>query len=846
MVDFKKKLGKKEPEKKTDPIEIYKNLDRSSITGPLRPGQEKILSTWYQSHVNDKDLIIKLHTGEGKTLIGLLILLSKLNNGLGPALYVCPNVYLVQQACAEAAKFGIPFCVIGDDGVPAEFLDGQRILITHIQKLFNGKSIFGIGNNYTPIKNIILDDSHACIDAIKSSFTITLKRGSNKAYEKFTALFDEDVNKQGEGRWLEIKDGDNDSIMPIPYWAWIERKDEVLSILNEFKELDEVKFVWPIIRDRIADCQAFITGSQIEISPYFVPLHEFNSFNKAEQRILMSATTQDDSFFIKGLGFDVDAIRNPLTNGGSLWSGEKMILLPYLINEEFTRTRIINAVAPPNDSRKVGFVSLVPSFQKSDHYRDLGAKVASTKSIFEDVKLLKSGSARETLVIANRYDGIDLPDDACRLLIIDSLPISTSLLDRYEEMCRVNSELINIKVAQKIEQGLGRSVRGEKDFSVILLIGPDLVKFVRTSRTSKLFSTQTRKQIEIGLEISDEASKEFDENNMMKVVNDLIKQCLSRDEGWKEFYIEEMNKIKTDPPKENLYHILKLERDAEFAFYMKRPDKACEIMQKIVDNFSDNDQREERGWYLQQLARYKYFVSKTDSAKLQESAFSNNTSLMKPLNGIAYKKMEYISGERLKRIKDWFKQYVSYEEVSLAVQNILDNFSFGQPAEVFERALDELGKMLGFVCQRPDQTIGKGPDNLWGGVMDKFILFECKSEVKAERESITKHEAGQMNSHCGWFKKEYGDEVQVTNIMVIDTKDLSYYGDFTHPVVIMRKGMLNKFKRNIKSYILEFHKYSIHELDDDTIQGFLMHHQLLPDNMVSYTEKFKHLSSNPR
>jgi hypothetical protein len=159
---------------------------------------------------------------------------------------------------------------------------------------------------------------------------------------------------------------------------------------------------------------------------------------------------------------------------------------------------------------------------------------------------------------------------------------------------------------------------------------------------------------------------------------------------------------------------LKLERDAENEFYKGRVEDACRIMQNIVDSLSSNNLREERGWYLQQLARYKYAISKTESAKLQESAFSCNTSLMKPKKGVVYKKMEYISGERLKRIKEWFQRSESYEEVILSVNSILDNLSFGQPADLFERALDDLGEMLGFVCQRPDKSIGKGPDNLWG------------------------------------------------------------------------------------------------------------------------------------
>lgn len=79
MIDFKKKMSKEKSSKKIDPIEIYDNLDRTSVAGPLRNTQIEILEKWYKERKDDKDLIIKLHTGEGKTLIGLLILQSKIN-----------------------------------------------------------------------------------------------------------------------------------------------------------------------------------------------------------------------------------------------------------------------------------------------------------------------------------------------------------------------------------------------------------------------------------------------------------------------------------------------------------------------------------------------------------------------------------------------------------------------------------------------------------------------------------------------------------------------------------------------------------------------------------------------
>lgn len=228
MIDFRKKLGKTESKLKTNPIDIYDSLDRTSETGPLRPVQEFILNEWFSKRIHEKDIIIKLHTGQGKTLIGLLILLSKLNSNNGPCLYLCPNNYLVTQTCYEANKFGIPYSVIESDGsIPSEFLNAEKILITTIQKLFNGKTVFGIGSKSIHLGTIVLDDSHACIDSIRNALSIKVNC-EHKLYKTLFRLFESDIQEQGEGSFLEIKAGKYDALLPVPYWSWFEKKQEVL------------------------------------------------------------------------------------------------------------------------------------------------------------------------------------------------------------------------------------------------------------------------------------------------------------------------------------------------------------------------------------------------------------------------------------------------------------------------------------------------------------------------------------------------------------------------------------------------------------------------------------------
>ena len=233
-----------------------------------------------------------------------------------------------------------------------------------------------------------------------------------------------------------------------------------------------------------------------------------------------------------------------------------MIILPSLIDDECDRDLVVTKFSKM-DNKKFGMVALVPNTKRANHYKNLGAICVDRENIFSIMEKLKRKEFGHIVVINNRYDGIDLPDESCRILIIDSMPFFNSLSDKYEEKCRPNSEIINKRIAQKIEQGMGRGVRGEKDYCAILVIGSDIVKFMRSVTTNKFFSVQTQKQIDIGLEIAKMAQDEQDSDEApIKQVISLIKQMLSRDEGWKEYYTVEMDSIENKVENTTMYERL--------------------------------------------------------------------------------------------------------------------------------------------------------------------------------------------------------------------------------------------------------------------------------------------------
>jgi replicative superfamily II helicase len=833
MVDFKKKLGGKTEKKSTDPGEIYNSLDRASDKGPLRPVQEAVLGAWHFNRRDDKDVILKLHTGQGKTLIGLLILQSKLNEQRGPALYLCPNNFLVAQTCEQARQFGVPVATVDND-LPDAFVNSREILVTSVQLLFNGLTRFRLGARSQEVGAIVLDDAHACIDSIQNQVSIRLPHDA-PAYQELMTLFASSLKEQGLGTFADLQRHEYEAVLPVPYWAWYDKVGDVASILVRHRDAKEIKFAWPLIKDMLQECSCVFSGTGLEITPNLAPIHQFGSFARASHRVYMSATVADDSFLIKGLRLPPSVIERPLIYDKERWSGEKMILIPSLIDQSLTRERVVELFAQPVSSRRFGVVALCPSFRVTRDWETYGSEVAKTASIEEKVAALKGGDFSKTLVIVNRYDGIDLPDASCRILIVDSMPFSESILDRYMERCLGDSQLIAAKVARKIEQGLGRSVRGEKDYCVVVLIGPELIKQIRTPSSRQFLSAQTRTQIEIGLEVAEDASAEA--GVPLDSFTTLVNQCLKRDEGWKEFYVDRMNSLIEGPKSERGLKVLSMELQAEQKAEQGHFDEAANVVQELLDTLVSEDA--EKGWYLQEMARLTYRSSKTRSNQLQISAHKKNRLLLRPREGMVVQKIEAIGQRRIENIINLLRDHQTFETASLAVEDACSRLTFGTESDSFEQALDKVGKLLGFVCQRPDAEWKEGPDNLWCLRDGEFLLIEAKSQVSSDRADIQKGEAEQITSSIAWFQRLYPG-AKSHNLMIHPARKLNRSAALLHRVSVMRRGSLEKLTANVRRFFLEFRNIDLRDLSPAQVQNALAAHQLNVGDLCSkYSEEIR-------
>ena len=524
VIDFSKLESSDSSDTVIHPREIYSLLIGRDKTKHkyLRDVQTEVLNKWFDQR-NQKDSLIKMNTGSGKTLIGLLILKSCLNEGEGPAVYVVPDPYLVNQVIQEAKDLSIS---VTTDADSPSFLRCKDILVINVHKLFNGQSVFGVGSQGVKkeIGSIIVDDAHACIAKISEQFTLTIPRNT-ETFNTLFKIFSDDLKGESESTFIAIEDGIPFHNMLLPFWSWQNRLSDTIRILNSADDLgDEKVFKWPLVLSNLimADCVFHTEG--IELSLRSLPIHIINSFDQARRRLIMSATLPDDSEIVTHLGLSGDSIINAISPQNANDIGDRMILVPQELNPTIGEDDIKDFLV--KQSKNYNVVVIVPSYHRAEFWSDEAKIVINKDNIDSSVSQLKGGHIG-LVVIVNKYDGIDLPGDACRILVIDGLPDARSEINKIDTNILRDRGVPLVKKIQTIEQGMGRGVRSEDDYSVVFLMGSSLVNHLYARQALDFFTMATKAQLDLSEKISDQIR-----NKDIDTLKSVIEYSLNRNDDW--------------------------------------------------------------------------------------------------------------------------------------------------------------------------------------------------------------------------------------------------------------------------------------------------------------------------
>jgi Rad3-related DNA helicase len=404
-----------------NPRELFRDLQRDAGVPYLWEHQGRILER-YEEHFDSPHVALELPTGTGKTLIGLLIAEWRRRSREERALYLCPTRQLAHQVAELAPSYGIraDACLAPDYQGLGDWLEGRSVAVSTYSALFNYRPKFAAP------QTLVLDDAHAAEEYVAGHWTVTIDRDDMpEACRNLAAVLDPVLDRRTAGLLVEDAPRPDEraivELVPLPRWWPLA---DALRDLLEAKVQDTNEFfAWDDhVRDGLAACNLLVSWQEIVLRLLVPATARQAEFHGASQRVYMSATL--------GAGgeleriFSVRAIeRLPVPDEWQRHStGRRLFLLP---GASLSRKEM-DSVVERAVQRAGRALVLTPSRTVQQARRQqLDAVGIPTLGAGDIEESLQPFTTQEhtALVLANRYDGIDLPGNECRLLVLDGLPV---------------------------------------------------------------------------------------------------------------------------------------------------------------------------------------------------------------------------------------------------------------------------------------------------------------------------------------------------------------------------------------------------------------------------------------
>lgn len=551
------------------------------------------------------------------------MLQSALNEGGGPALWVSPNKQLADQVLSEAEALGIPTT---DDPRDAAYATGSAICVVNAYKLFNGRSVFGVGRSDLKIGAVVIDDAHACVSTLSQQFRASFAN-THTAYQKIIEIFEEDLKASDAPAFLEVSSGEPRASMEVPFWSWEAHHDAVLDALHAHREDERFKYVYPFTSRLLRQSRCVIGGQRLEIEPHFPATDLVRSFRRAQRRIYMTATMADDSVVVTHFGASATKIGKPIVPTSSQSMGERMILMPQELNTDLPGEEILSLLEEL--SEEVNVVVIVPSKRASKDWEGVADRILINDEVSEGVEELRAGHIG-LVVLVNRYDGIDLPGDACRVLAVVDLPEVTAFVDDLDSDLLCDTDVNLRRQIERIEQGMGRGVRSNEDHCAVRLIGSRLISHLRSQAGQEMLTPATKAQLELTRKIAVRLK-----SPSAAEIGGVIRQCLSRDPGWTALSRKALIGLSADDE-------LRLDQTKlalRTAFDLSRANRQADAVDVINDAVNAQSDPQVKTWLLARKAAFQHSLDAEAAQKTLAAARNIDDAVLKPIAGAPYKKL---------------------------------------------------------------------------------------------------------------------------------------------------------------------------------------------------------------
>ncbi len=749
------------------PDRLFRDLPRRKHAS-LFDHQGQVLRNYVAQALDAPDVALQLPTGSGKTLVGLLLAEWRRRKFRERIVYLCPTRQLVHQVAEEAsAKYGLtvePFTGKIKNYAPeakTAYQDGDRVAVTTYNSLFNTNPFFDNPDI------IIIDDAHAAENYMASQWTLRVSRFEPEDDVLFTAMAS--VLKavlpphnytRLTGDWQGVDD--ISWVDKIPGHLLTEIAAELRATITANVGNTDHRYPWRMLANHLHACQLYVSSSEIMLRPLIPPTWSHGPFAGAKQRIFMSATL--------GAGGDLERLtgrprikRLPIPEGWDRQGiGRRFFMFPEksLTEEETLQLR--------RDLMRKASRSLVLTPNKLDAEavsKDVTEHLKYPVFTADDLEVSKTGftsSKHAAAVIANRYDGIDFPDDDCRLLFVEGLSRTTNLQERFLINRMGANLLFNERIQTRVLQAIGRCTRGLNDYSAVVITGDELPAYLTDRKRRTYFHPELQAELEFGV----------DQSTRVKA-QDLLDNFaifLDHDEDWEEANqgILDAREAATQakfPAMDQLEAVVAQEIAWQTAMWNEDYTRAYDAARDVLGGLTDSALRGYRA-----LWHYLAGTSAEAAAAAGEAGFDAHArtqyrkakeaaagipwliGLARGGAAAAPTPEEVGHGTLLLQVEQLEAQLVKLgtlhnREFSARESEIREGLKDGK---TFEQAQVLLGEHLGFNAGKREDDASPDP---WWIVGNIALVFEDHANAKGETSVIDATKARQAASHPDWMRE---------------------------------------------------------------------------------------------
>jgi Rad3-related DNA helicase len=778
------------------PEALFRDIKNKQSKG-LLSHQADILRKYCQpENLNLPDVALQLPTGSGKTVVGLLIGEWRRSRFNEKVVYLCPTVQLVNQVVRQSLTiFGIKAnAFTGKQAeysptIKAEYTNAETIAITTYSALFNTNTFF----NNADI--IILDDAHAAENYIAKYWSLSIER--HKHSTLFKALVSAMRGIVLDAHYSRLMSaspdlGDIQWVEKIPTPFLYERLEEITTILDtHIKDIRELQYSWSVLRDHLFSCHIYSSYNSILIRPVLPPTRTHQPFFNPKQRIYMSATLGEGGELERLAGTE-KIIRLPVPDGWDQQGiGRRFFFFPERsLNEEAALNLAIDMI---KETPKT--LILLPN-NSTENELAQQISTATNYKIFNASEIEKSkqpfiSEDKAVAIVANRYDGIDLGGDECRLLIVKGLQKAVNLQEKFLVTRMPASILFNDRVLTRIVQAVGRCTRSDNDYAAVVALGSELNDFLLDKNKRKFLHPEIQAEIEYGIEQSKNVQpSEFIDNLQIFLKhkeewNEAEKDIIDLRDGLKQSQLPGIEKLQVSVAHEVKY---------QNALWSGNFEKAVEECRSVLSSLSGDDVKGYRAFWCYLAGSAAWIAAQRGMASMEGVArdffkrAASTTEGVSWLYQLSRLNLEENNENQIDKLRLTFvieglesqlSLYGNFNdkkfeaEVKLILENLQRVKDTQEDSKAFENGHERLGRLLGY--QAGNSNGDADPDPWWIADDDFCIVFEDHS-TDNPRNSLGANKVRQAASHPNWVKQNISTlrkESEIIPVVITPCKSIT-------------------------------------------------------------------------